>query len=626
MAWMQLPLDLDTLPDDPGVYIFRDEDDRALYVGKAANLHDRVASYRQEEDPRKRSMLPRVATVDTIVTRTEKEALILESNLIKEHKPRYNVRLTDDKRYPYIEFTGDEHPRVLVTRDTSHPDSTYFGPFPNATAAKRTLQVLREVFKLRDCKELRDGGCLNYQMDLCWAPCILDDEERDRKAPYPELAEVDVEATYREAVEDALAFLQGDAGPVVSALEDQMQEAADDLDFEHASRLRDRLTAIEGTLEKQAIFSNRQEDRDVFALVREADLAVGLVQLQRRGRMVGQEHYRFRETGGTDAELLAEFVARYYENIPKPPRNVLLPQEVPGAESLEAWLGEKRGTRVHVHVPQRGEKVEQVRLAERNAEHKLRQARLRRGEAETLEELEELQDLLNLPHVPRVIEAYDVSHVQGTGVVASRIVLQDGQPHKDGYRRYRIQVDRNDDVAAMREVIDRRFQGLLRDGGDAPHLVLVDGGRPQLEAARATLEDLGLTQVPLAALAKREEEVFRPGRTRPVPIPTRSRALHVLMRARDEAHRFALRYQRRVRSREAKRSILEDVEGLGEVKRERLLNHMGGLRRLKDASQEEIAEAPGIGPVLARRIRTHLDAKEVARERRETRWRRQRLH
>lgn len=612
-----LPVDLTRVPREPGVYEFLDADGDPLYIGKAADLRARLADYRQEAAPRKRAMLGKVEDVDWILTDSEKEALILESNLIKEHQPRYNVRLSDDKRYPYLCFTDHEYPRILVTRDTGDPDATYFGPFPDAGAAKRTLQVLREVFKLRDCKELVDGGCLNYQMDLCWAPCIPagDAGERQRKAPHPDLAEADPDAVYGDAVEEALDFLRGDAASVKRTLREEMEEAADDLNFERAARVRDRVEAIDATLQKQAIFSGRREDRDAFAVAREADLAVGVVQLHRDGKVVGQEHYFLRDPGAADADLRGEFVRRYYENIPTPPGEVLLDEALPDEDPLQEWLTDERGTKVRLHVPQRGEKRKQVDLARKNAEHKLEQERLRRGEQGAAEELEALADLLDLDEAPEVVEAYDVSHLQGAGVVASRVALVDGEPDKDRYRRYRIRVDDNDDVAAIREVVHRRLARAARDGEDPPDLLLVDGGEAQLGAAVAARDDLDLPGVEVAALAKEHELVHRPGRPAPVDVPGHSKALHVLMRARDEAHRFALDYQKRLRREEAQRSVLEDVEGLGPRKRRRLLDHLGGKEALLEATRADLEEVPGVGPTLARRIRTHLDATQAAEHR-----------
>lgn len=612
-----LPVDLTRVPREPGVYEFLDADGDPLYIGKAADLRARLTDYRQEAAPRKRAMLDKVEDVDWILTDSEKEALILESNRIKAAKPPYNVRLSDDKRYPYICFTDHEYPRILVTRDTSDPEATYFGPFPDAGAAKRTLQVLREVFKLRDCKELVDGGCLNYQMDLCWAPCIPADDadERERKAPHRDLAEVDPDAVYDDAVEEALDFLRGDAASVKRTLREEMEEAAEDLNFERAARIRDRVEAIDTTLEKQAIFSERREDRDAFALVREADLAVGLVQLHRDGKVVGQEHYFLRDPGATDADLLAEFVRRYYENIPNPPSEVLLDETLPDEEPLQAWLTDKRGTKVRLHVPQRGEKRKQMDLARKNAEHKLERERLRRGEQEAAEELEALADLLDLDGPPEVVEAYDVSHTQGEGVVASRVTLADGEPDKDRYRRYKVRVDDNDDPAALREVVHRRLAKAARDEEDPPDLLLVDGGEAQLGAALDARDDLDLPGVEVAALAKEDELVHRPGRRAPIDVPDHSKALHVLMRARDEAHRFALDYQKRLRREEAQRSVLEDVEGLGPQKRRRVLDHVGGKQALLEATREDLEEVPGVGPTLARRIRTHLDATRAAEHR-----------
>lgn len=616
-------IDLQSTPDEPGVYLFKDEAGTVLYVGKAASLRARLASYRNEPDPRKAAMVEKAADVEVMITATEKDALVLENTLIKRHRPRYNVRLTDDRRYPYLELTRDPWPRVRITRET-RGKGMHFGPFPDAGSARRTLQVIREVFKVRDCKELIPGGCLNYQMDLCSAPCILDPAERARKAPRLALAtlgdapaaharemEARLRARYAESVASSAQLLRGDADAVVRALTREMDESAERLDFERAASLRDRLQAITATLERQVVFSRGQEDRDAFVALREGPLAIGVVTLVRDGNVVGQEHFFIRRAAAdSPAEILAELIPRYYEHLPSIPREVLVPEPLAGGAALEAWLAEKRGGPVTLLAPQKGDKLRLIEMARRNAEHKLALERLKRGERDASVELAELARALALPQPPRIIECFDISHLQGSGVVASMVALEDGKPARARYRRFKVKQDKNDDFAAMEEVVSRRYQGVMREGGELPGLVLIDGGRGQLAAAKRALDELGLASLPVAALAKREEEVFLPGRAHPVDLPQSSPALLTLMRARDEAHRFALDYQRRLRARSFTESALDELDGVGDQKKRALLAAFGSPERVSTATLEELLRVPGIGRGLAKRILAHFSARQ----------------
>ncbi|HEX2022276.1 MAG TPA: excinuclease ABC subunit UvrC, partial [Candidatus Thermoplasmatota archaeon] len=444
-----IEVDLSTVPEEPGVYPFRDANRKVLYVGKAGNLRARLSSYRPGQvEPRKEALLQKATDVELILTSTEKEALLLESSLIKRELPRYNVRLTDDKRYPYILLTDHEHPRAMIVRDT-RLKGRLFGPFPQAGAAWRTLKTMQEVFRLRDCKEPMPGGCLSYQMRLCWAPCILDPEERRRKTADRELSDVDPVERYAQSARDAEAFLRGDMERLTKELTAQMEEAAAREHYERAALLRDRLQAITTTLQHQAIFATSQEDRDAFLVHREGDTWVGVVVLVRRGQVAGQETYFFRQSAAdTEAEVLAEFVQRYYENLPSVPREVLVPTQPRGAEALGEWLSERRGGPVTMRVPQKGDMVKVMEHARRNAEFRLGQERSRRGEADARRELEALQEALKLPRPPRRIECFDISHLGGTGVVASMSVLVDGRATPSEYRRFRLSQERNDDFAA----------------------------------------------------------------------------------------------------------------------------------------------------------------------------------
>ena len=596
-------MDLAHVPSEPGVYLFKDEQGTVLYVGKAGNLKARLSQYRPGQvEPRKESMLEKASDFELILTSTEKEALLLESNLIKRHHPRYNVRLTDDKRYPFILLTSHEYPRAMIVRDT-RARGKLFGPFPNAGAAWRTLKTMQEVFRIRDCKELIPGGCLNYQMKLCWAPCILDPEERRRKTQDRELSDVDPVARYDQAASDAESFLKGDMELLTRQLNEQMGEAAASEQYERAALLRDRLQAITTTLEHQSIFAGGQEDRDAFLVHREGTAWIGVVVLLRRGHVVGQETFFFRNAAVDRAdEVLSEFIQRYYEHLPNVPREILLAERPANAEALAAVLSEKRGSTVALRVPQKGDLKKVLDHARRNAEFRLGQERLKRGEADAQRELVALQAALKLPTIPRRIECFDISHLGGTGVVASMSVLVDARATPSEYRRFKISQDKNDDFAAMAEVVRRRYARLLKEEGARPDLVLIDGGQGQLKAAKGALDALGLADLPVAGLAKREEEVWLPSMLRPLALGRAHDALQPLIRARDEAHRFAVSYQRASRRRQLKESALDAVPGLGPAKKRALLAHFASIEDVLNAREEDLARVPGIGAKLARAI------------------------
>jgi excinuclease ABC subunit C len=596
-------IDLAQIPEEPGVYLFRDAEGDVLYVGKAADLRARLAQYRQpQEDIRKASMVERAAAVDFVLTATEKEALLLEASLVRRHKPRYNVRLTDDKRYPYLRLSAGEWPRISISRDTRDPESTYFGPFPDAGAARQTLEVVRQVFRMRNCRELIPGGCLAFQMRLCWAPCVTDANRRKMAVGTGELAAAHVPSAYRTAAAEARRFLRGEVAPVTSRLTEEMEQAAKREDFEYAAHVRDRIVAVRNTVERQAVFGSAKEDRDVFAVAREGPLAVGVVVLIRMGAVAGQEQYTFRSVPAesTDAELCEEFVRRYYENLPTVPAEVVVASLPPEPTAVEEWLSDRRRAPVRLRAAGRGDLARTLALAERNARFHLSQMRLRRGDADITAEALDLAARLGLSTPPRRIECVDISHLGGTGVVASLAVLVDGRAARAQYRRFRIKMDRNDDPAAIHEAVGRR---LRHPEWPRPDLLLIDGGTTQLAAAaRARAESA--VGVPLAALAKREEEVFAPGPggfPRKVPFPRDAPGLAALQRVRDEAHRFALGYQRKVRRRSLAEGKL-DVPGIGAARKRALLTHFGSVDAVVAASAEELARVPGIGPSTAKRI------------------------
>ncbi|MHB8604231.1 MAG: excinuclease ABC subunit UvrC [Thermoplasmatota archaeon] len=602
-------IDLARIPEEPGVYMFRDADDVVLYVGKAGSLRARLSQYRTGDvEVRKQGMISAAARVEIVLARSEKEALLLEATLIKQHRPEYNVMLNDDKTYPYLRLSPGPWPRISTSRNLREK-GTFFGPFPDAGAAKRTVALVREVFKLRNCKELIPGGCLAYQLDLCWAPCITDPAERERKAPRLALARADPTVAYPHAVDATRRLLRGDASALVGTLTKEMEVAADAEDFERAAKMRDRLRALTATLERQAVFSTGTEDRDAFVVARDsAGLALGVVVLIRNGQMVTQENYFFRRAPPetSDAELMAEFVARYYEHLPTVPPEVIASVLPAGVVALEAVLAEKRGKPVRIHQPTRGEASRTLELAMKNARFKLGQERLRRGEVEGGRELQLLAQALALAGPPRVIECFDISHLGGAEVVASMVALENARPAKSRYRRFKLSQDKNDDFAAMEEVVSRRFARAIKESEELPGLVLIDGGIGQLAAAKRALVDVGLDALPVASLAKREEEVFLPGKTRPTAMPEEAR--RVLMRARDEAHRFAVRYQRVRRAKALTKSGLDGVPGIGESRKRALLAAFENPERVAHATVEELSRVPGVGRALAKKIRAHFES------------------
>ena len=594
-------LDLQSVPQEPGVYLFKSDDGTILYVGKAADLRARVASYRPGQvAPRIEAMLDKAADIEFILTATDKEAYLLESNLIKRHHPRYNVRLTDDKRYPYILLSDHAYPRARIVRDT-RAKGRLFGPFPDAGAAWRTLRTMQETFRLRTCKELIPGGCLQYQMRLCWAPCITDLEERRRKTKDRELSDTDPIARYQDAAKMAGQFLSGDLDILAKRLSGQMEVAARDERYEVAARLRDRLQAVRTTLERQAVFAGNQTDRDAFLVERDSDAWGGLVVLLRNGRIAGQESYFFRHSLADEpGDVLSEFVRRYYDHLPSVPPEVLVSHPIEDATALAGWLADKRGASVKVRVPVKGDLKKVMDHAKRNARFRLDQRRLRRGETETRAELAAVKKALGLKALPRRIECFDISHLGGTGVVASMSVLIDGVATPRDYRRFKLSQDKNDDFAAMHEVVKRRYQRLRDHGGAAPDLVLIDGGAGQLNAALEALQAIDMAHLALASIAKKEELIHRPGRLRPLRLD--AQALHPLVRVRDEAHRFAVTYQRASRKRQLRASALDEIPGLGPAKKRALLAHFGSVDDVLRARPEDLQTVPGIGPALAAAI------------------------
>jgi excinuclease ABC subunit C len=607
-----------SFPDAPGVYLFKDPRGRVLYVGKADVLRDRVRAYFGPSlDVRHIRMVERSERVEFAVTGSISEAYLLEANLIKQHKPRYNIRLKDDKSYPYVKITlGEDFPRILRTRSLGDRSARYFGPFANAKSVDQSLDLLQKLFPYRTCKltilagdegkgrtvppSALPGGrpCLLFHLKRCTAPCVGNTTKDE----------------YRATIDKSVLFLEGRYETLARATRKEMESAAETLEFERAAALRDRLTAIDRTLDRQEVHAYKGDDFDVLAAATaEGDSVVQLFRV-RDGTIVGRDHFALEGAEGAPAaEVIASFLRQHYSAATMLPPEIVTPTTLPDAESLEAFLTERRGGPARLHVPQRGKKRHLAELAERNATDALEQERVRwladRGKTEVA--LRELQEALGLEGPPKRIECYDVSHVQGTSVVSSMIVFEDGRPAKSQYRRFRARIsDRNDDFTNMRDTLRRRFARSASPEAQSswplPDLIILDGGKGQLSAGLAALADAGRLQIPIAALAKEREELFVPNRPDPIVLPRTAQGLYLVQRIRDEAHRFAVTYHQKVRSRRAVRSILDDIAGVGPARKRALLRKFGSVRAMQEAPVEELAAVGGVGTALAERIKLAL--------------------
>jgi excinuclease ABC subunit C len=598
---------LGTLPRSSGVYIFRDEAGEVLYVGKAKSLRSRVRSYFQRGDTRvgTAQLTERIEDVEVIVTRTEAEALHLEQNLVKRHRPPFNIRLRDDKSFPYIAVTlADEFPRVMFTRERHRRGVLYFGPYANAKKVRETLDVLNRVFRFRPCEGPRPGRhsgipCLDFHIDRCFAPCI---------------GAISTEG-YAEVIEGVVEFLSGDTQTIQRQLEQRMREAAADERFEEAARYRNRLFSIRHLADRQAADRRDVGTVDVIGLALDGDQAAVQVFPLRDGKMIDRYGFHLENVAGEDAQSVLEaFLLEYYGGSPSVPPEVLVPSEVDETAPLAEVLSEQRGSRVVVRAPQRGEKRRLVELATENARLALEEdAAVREASrSRRIAALEELREVLNLESLPVRIECFDVSNIQGESIVASMTVFVDGKAKNAHYRTFSIRgLDGQDDVGAMREAVSRRFARLRSGDADEsfsrmPNLVVVDGGKGQLAAALAAIDELDLPRVAVISLAKREEEVFVPGFPAPIALDRSSPALLLLQRIRDEAHRVALRYHRRKRGARSMTTIFEGLPGVGPVRRRAIIRHFGSVERFLEASQEELEGVPGLPQKTARTIYAQL--------------------
>jgi len=591
---------LKQLPASPGVYLMRNAEGDFLYVGKAANLRRRVRSYfgaGQKLSPKLQRMVARVNDLDFFVTTSEQEALILELNLIKRHHPRYNVRLKDDKTFPYLKIdTTQDWPRVQITRRVQDDGARYFGPFASAKSVRQTLKMITGIFPFRSCSQpitaTDTRPCLEYHIHHCLAPCTgaVSKEE------------------YSEVIEQVILFLEGKQERVVKELESRMHQAALSLDFERAARLRDQIRAVNEVVEGQRIATTVKGEQDVIAFAQDKDQTCAQVFFIRRGKLIGRESFTLQGTRYEKPQhIMTSFIKQFYASSSYIPPVLLLQHPVEDKAVIEGWLESKRGSKVRIVVPRRGNKKQLVDIVAENARQALEQIKASPVALETA--LAEIEQELQLPGLPARIEGYDISNIQGTAAVGSMVVFERGKPRPSHYRRFRIKtVSRANDYAMLQEVLKRRFKR-SRHAADTwailPDLILIDGGKGQLNAARLVMQEAGAKSIPVASLAKENEEIFIPQRAEPIVLPRQSPGLQLLQRVRDEAHRFAYGYYQKIHQQETFASALDAIPGIGARRKRALLQRFGSVPAILEASIEELATTKGMTKSLAQRIKNY---------------------
>ncbi|MCL4459831.1 MAG: excinuclease ABC subunit UvrC [Chloroflexi bacterium] len=619
MERLQIDKQLKSLPSKPGVYLFKNERGEVLYVGKASKLRNRVRSYFQSQGQslKNRLMIPQIADYEFIVTDSDLEALILECNFIKRHRPKYNVRLRDDKNYPYLRISLDETwPRVYITRRYERDGARYFGPFASSKSVRRTLDLLKKLFPYRSCKRPLTGTdkrpCLDYHIHRCLGPCIgaIGREE------------------YFSVIQQVCLFLEGKQEQIIKQLREEMNKAAGSLQFERAAFLRDQLRAIEMVVEHQRVLSTAMHDQDVIALARNDGEACVQVFFIRGGKLIGREHFVLEGTQDEDARrIMGSFVMQFYDRAADIPPRLLLQSELDEPKVIDEWLRNKRGDKVVIRVPRKGEGKKLVDLVAENAAEALEQLRAQwlADEQKTRLAVEEIARYLKLPALPKRIECYDISNIRGTSAVGSMVVFERGQPKKSEYRRFQIKtVPGANDYAMLQEVLQRRFKRAVKasrslepdsqttlipdktDWGILPDLVIVDGGKGQLHAALDAMKELNISTVPIVAIAKEHEELFTPDCVEPITLPPTAQGLYFIQRIRDEAHRFALSYHQAMRKRTTFSSLLGEIPGVGPKRKAALLKHFGTIDAIREASITEISRLPGLNRSVAENIKCYL--------------------
>ncbi len=596
---------LKQIPDKPGVYLMKNGSGEIIYVGKARSLKKRVRSYfRKGSQSYKTSiMVDHINDFDYIVTDTEMESFILEANLIKKYQPQFNIRLKDDKSYPYIKITTyEDFPRIKKSRVLKNDGSKYFGPFVDVGAIYKTINILKDLYKLRSCnydiseeKQL-ERPCLNYYIDKCSAPCV---------------GKIDKES-YHQLIDQVILFLSGRQKKLIKKIEKKMKKAADQQNYERAARYRDAIKGVREISRQQKVMSEDDTDKDIIAIKEDGSYCVQLL-LIKNGKLIGQEHYILEVPEGEKTiEVMSSFLQQYYEQAPQLPDEILLNTEINNKDILADRLKQLKGKKVKIGIPLRGNKKRLVEMTAKNAAQNLKKERIKSKyeKKRTKKAVEDLAEYLDLKSYPNHIEGFDISNIQGTDATASLVVFKEGRTAKNDYRRFKIRHKNGpDDYAMMKEVVHRRYKRLIKENRELPDLILIDGGKGQLNAAFYVLQELGLSEIEIIGLAKREEEIFKPGRKNPLILPKDSNALHLLQRVRDEAHRFAVNYHRKLRSRRITHSMLERIPGIGPEKRKSLLKHFGSLAKIRSADIEKLKDVTGISDKLAFLISDYLKKK-----------------
>lgn len=570
----------DNLPNKPGVYIMRDNTDTIIYIGKAKSLIKRVKSYFREklDRPKTQVLMSHFDSLEYIVTNSEKEALILEATLIKKHRPRYNVQLKDDKRYPYVKITDEEFPRLVITRNVTK-NGVYFGPFTDVGSVKQTVKFLKSLFKIRTCRNM-NGPCLNSQIDLCYAPC----DGRITKEEYSEIInKIDL-------------FFQGKYSVIVKNLKKEMMDAAKNEEFEKAAVLRDQISSIEEIMEKQFVdLVDDDLDQDVIAIAPGKNEVVVIIMPIRNGKIVGRDDFLMSGAQyDSSSEVMFSFIQQYYGYNRHIPKQILLDEDIDEKELLEDWLSDLKGNKVKIKVPQKGVKLRLVKMAKKNAEI------IKHQNKKMENSLIELKKYLKLEKLPRVIEGYDISNISGKFAVGSKVSFKDGKPNKKMYKHFRMETPGPNDFAMMEELLTRRLK--MIDSDPEPDLIVIDGGKGQLGMACGVLEKMNLTHIPIIGLAKEFEEIFVPNSSRPIIIPKNNKALHVLQQVRDESHRFAITYHRKLRSKNIQASSLDEIVGIGKKRKVALLKEFGSIDNIKKASVVQLAKINGMNQKTAENV------------------------
>ncbi|MBT3662502.1 MAG: excinuclease ABC subunit C [Candidatus Marinimicrobia bacterium] len=589
------------IPTKPGVYFFKNEDETIIYIGKAKNLRNRVRSYfqqRKHQSAKNISMIKRITDVEWLVVRSEVEALLTEANLIKKHQPHYNVSLKDDKSFPYIRITKEPYPRVFITRNIIRDGSKYFGPYTDVMHLRRSLKAVHKIFPVRSCDYLINNEsikakkvslCLDYHIKKCQGPC----------------EGVVSEKSYADMIKHVIQFLQGRTKETEVFIKNQMELASSEMRFEDAGMYRDQLHAIGRFKDRQRKVTADFEDRDVIALAKEEDYGIAVIVRIRNGRITSREKLSLRNLDESDAKIMETIVSRFYLETDFIPKEVSLPVAPENQDELVSWLKEKRNGAIHLSVPKKGEKAKEVRLAFQNAKLLLGEWMINRKKRRELvpKMISQLQDDLQMKVPPRRIEAFDISHLGGTNTVASMVCFMDGKPRKSEYRKFKVKtVDGIDDFASMREVVFRRYKRVKEEGIGLPDLILIDGGKGQLSMAVSALRELGLDYLPIIGLAKRLEEVFVPGQSEAQSIHKQSPGLILLRRIRDEAHRFAITYQKQKRTDSVTKSIFHELPGMGEKRVQKLLSEYKSIKKISELKPEQIQNALGFPDLIAQSI------------------------